>query len=231
MKPQIVFLPGLGMKEPIFDFQAQTLRDTFQVDVIVLDQQDTLEEMANAVLSKASDQFYLVGHSMGGWVAQKVAIQAPKRVKKLILISTFANTSPKTKEEFTGALQAIKMGQFEAALLSHAQEVVHPLYLSDPMFMNRLRELQQMEPESVYTRQLNAMLKGPDLLSELHKIICPTLIIRGRGDLLFPLAQDQELQQHISGSWFTIIENSAHLAPLEQKEALASLIRLWCQNI
>jgi pimeloyl-ACP methyl ester carboxylesterase len=97
---------GLGQDIPSWGFQISELSAHFKL--LVFDNRDSgrssrctgdynTEDMARDLLGLMDhlhiDRFYLLGTSMGGMIAQHVALMAPERVMKLILASTTSNGS------------------------------------------------------------------------------------------------------------------------------------------
>ena len=82
----VIFLPGFVCDERLFSHQMATLSRDFNTKVIVCKTSNNMQGHIDDVLNQAPDKFILVGHSFGGWIAQWIAIQAPQRVSKLILI-------------------------------------------------------------------------------------------------------------------------------------------------
>jgi len=92
-------LGGLAeyFKVVIFDNRGigrtQYPRDSFRISALALDTVCLLDALA---IKKAD----ILGHSMGGYIAQEIAIEYPERVNRLILASTCAATSRKNKSLF-----------------------------------------------------------------------------------------------------------------------------------
>jgi pimeloyl-ACP methyl ester carboxylesterase len=95
----IVFIPGVGGRDWLFEHQIKSLADVATSEVLVLDSQTTRAEMADHVLAVAPQHFSIAGHSLGGWVAQEIAARAPERVSKLFLCDTWAR-KPEGADEY-----------------------------------------------------------------------------------------------------------------------------------
>jgi pimeloyl-ACP methyl ester carboxylesterase len=68
----MIFIPGVGGREWLWQHQIINLADLVTSEVMVLDRQTTRAEMAEYVLAHAPQRFSIAGHSLGGWVAQEV---------------------------------------------------------------------------------------------------------------------------------------------------------------
>jgi pimeloyl-ACP methyl ester carboxylesterase len=82
---------------------------------------------------------------------------------------------------------------------------------------------------AAYLRQLQAMvaLKRYDSLPDLHRVGCPTLVIHGRQDGTFSLAEHEAIADAIPKAKLAVVEECGHESPLEQPQAVTALLRQW----
>ena len=83
---------------------------------------------------------------------------------------------------------------------------------------------------AAYQRQQEAIIARADSRPGLGAISCPTLVLCGRQDVLTPVAVHEEMASAIPDAKLVIVENSGHLAPLEQPEAVTAVLRYWLQG-
>ena len=87
----LVLLPGLLCDAALWAPQVGDLSDLDSAWIADLTRHDSISEMAAAVLREAPvERFSLAGLSMGGYVAQEIVRQAPRRVERLALLDTRA---------------------------------------------------------------------------------------------------------------------------------------------
>ncbi len=230
MKPDLIILPGWSGNKLMWQHQVQTLSDICNPKVIVVYDQNTLEKMADAILKQAPDKFILVGHSLGGWLAQYIAIKVPTRVIKLILISTWCGRSDSSLDLLCQKnIRQIQTGKVTKLLNELRPMNVYSNRQSDKKFMEQIKDSQNQFPPTGMIAQLEVVLNGGDLENLLEQIKCPTLVIHGRYDAFFSLEDLQLLATKIPNAYLTIIEECGHLPSIERPEAVSSLIRLWVQ--
>jgi pimeloyl-ACP methyl ester carboxylesterase len=227
---KLVFLPGLGARGKIWDHQVKHLRDIAECDVLPLEQQESLSEMVDFVLNSVPGKFSLVGHSMGGWVAQKIAASMPQRIAKLILLNTCSHFDQTLLEKIRKAKKDIETGEFAKVLHRHLEEIVYYPRIADSQFMTALKKLHQDATADLYLKHINAICKDCEIPLGTDDIRAPTLIIHSREDSLFSLNNLKALQSLIPKSALTIIEECGHMTPFERPQALTTLIRLWIAN-
>ena len=79
-------------------------QESFQISTLA---QDTVCLLEHLAIEKAD----ILGHSMGGYIAQEIAIEYPQKVNRLILVSTRAASSLRTKSIFTEMLKILESGK------------------------------------------------------------------------------------------------------------------------
>lgn len=190
-----------------------------------------ITDMAQDTLALADalelESFHLVGVSMGGAIAQEVALAAPDRVRTL----TLAMTWPR------GGAWAAKLSELWSARVEHMsrEERVDELMLltlSEDFFENAdgvawLRDLmlQNPHPQSAdaFARQLDASSRH-DTRERLGRLAIPTHVIGAEHDILVPVWKSRELAELIPGAQLSVIDAGPHGANLENAEEFNRLV-------
>ena len=170
------------------------------------------------------DKTVVFGVSMGGTIAQRIALDHPDRLSALILGITWARP-----------LEYMRRQDHLANLLADA---AGPAELIDSslirMFTPRFFEMGQeavdrmvaafftdsgpgLPATEVLKAQLDALGKH-DVLHELHKIDVPTLVFGGKMDMMVPGFASEEIAQAIPGSQLVMLE-TGHGSGVEEMEA------------
>lgn len=239
-KNSIVFLNGLsqttnswGLVTPFFEKEYKIIL----IDFIFQGQSDKKGEARDFNIHAVDVLFVLdilglydsiiVGLSYGSLVAQHFAVRYPDRIKKLVLISTFAHKTPYYEAIELSWKKALKFGGYELML-----DVMLPYVLSEGYFKNPLIPIHQFKSvkkqnlidSKSLARLMQATAEREDYRQELTKIQCETLVIHGRYDGLFPLSLGAVVADQISKSKFTIIENAGHTLNLEAVDKVSEEI-------
>jgi proline iminopeptidase len=176
-------------------------------------------------------QVALLGHSHGGLVAQRYALDHPARVARLVLYATTPCTGPEwaaVAQRNQRQLAAEQAGQAEMASIVAALDApgavdtdaghtaylqkVMPLYFAD--YWSREREFRTARQQ---LRVYAVPPAGPeDLRGELGRIAAPTLIIGGARDFICGPRWGQILHEGIDGSRLVLDPASGHFGHLEQ---------------
>jgi pimeloyl-ACP methyl ester carboxylesterase len=197
----------------------------------------TLHDMAADALGVMDvlgiEQAHIVGVSMGGMIAQRVALAAPKRVLSLasIMSSSGARYLPGPKPQVLQALFSRPHGSDEMAIANHYVKLFRVIGSPGfPMDETDLRERVLLATRRSYhphgtARQMTAIAADTRRADELPRIKAPTLIVHGQADPLVPYPCGQDTARRISGSRFHGIEGMGHdLPPRVVEQVLESLL-------
>ena len=243
---QTIYYEVHGEGEPLFcvmGLAADTLAWTLQVPIfserhktVIFDNRDVgrssqatgsyeIADMAQDTLALADalelDSFHLLGVSMGGAIAQEVALAASERVRTLTLAVTWATGGrwSRTLSSVWGA-RVHRMSREE-----HVDELM-VLNFSDDFFENAeaiamLRELMLQnpnpQPPEAFARQLDAASRH-NAGERLGELTMPTHVIGAEYDILVPVWKSRELAALIPGSQLTVLEACAHGLNVERAE-------------
>jgi pimeloyl-ACP methyl ester carboxylesterase len=186
--------------------------------------------MAERILSDAPEKFALVGHSLGGWIAQEIAATAPDRVEKLILVATWARYNERLVEAIRYFQTQLSEPTLESYLRDNLYFCLHPDRMKDSAFTEAIVAMELEFSREIYRSQSRVMVAENESLSLLNSIACPTLVIHGRQDLIFTLEESRAIVDRVPNARLTIIEDCGHMIPMERPRALTALCRLWIDD-
>lgn len=178
---------------------------------------------------------HVVGASMGGMIAQLMAVHHPDRLVTLTsIMSTTGNGKlPQAEPAAINALTAPLKGMDEDTLVAHGLNIIRNIGTPDsPEFPfdeahQRERVLRGVR-RSVYPpglpRQLAAIIDDGCRRTRLAQVRTPTLVLHGEADPLVRLAAGEDTARHISGSRLVTIPGWGHDLPLKLVPRLASEI-------
>jgi pimeloyl-ACP methyl ester carboxylesterase len=170
----------------------------------ISDQANLVVDFFDAMGLRRTD---LAGWSMGGWIAQKVAVDHPERVSRLVLMDSAGLTVPPTWDTklFTPTTPA-ELNQLEALLMPHPPAM--PSFVANDI----------LRVSSSYSwvvkRALASMLTAKDVTDEdLPSLKMPVLILWGELDRITPLSEGQSIHSLIPQSRLVVASSCGHLAP------------------
>ncbi|WP_240540072.1 alpha/beta fold hydrolase [Salinarimonas soli] len=225
---QIVLLPGLLCDESVFAHQVEALRPYANAVVANLSEDDSITGMAERALALRDGPLVVIGHSMGARAALEMARLAPQRVARLVLMDTGAHPRREGEEVKRQALIDLADREGMAALAERwLPPMVHEDRVGDDALMAPLRAMVMRATPAQHARQIRALLNRPDARPLLPAIECPTLVMVGRQDRWSPLAQHEEIAAAIPDATLVVIEDSGHMAPVEQPRAVTDALLAW----
>jgi 3-oxoadipate enol-lactonase len=237
----IVWIQGLNADHTAWLSQVIAFQDSY--DCIALDNRDvgqsgraqgnyTLAEMAadvRAVLDDAKvEDAHVVGLSLGGAIAQELALTAPEWVRSLTLVSTFARPDARLEAilESWCTIYPI-LGPRDFALQSWPWLFTWRFFERPSAFRNLQRYAENhprpQEPDA-FIRQARVPL-GQDRRERLTELRIPTLVIAGAEDALVPPYLGQELADHVPGARFVALPGVGHSANLEGRAEFNRLLK------
>ncbi|MBE9603377.1 alpha/beta fold hydrolase [Acetobacteraceae bacterium H6797] len=168
----------------------------------------------------------ILGHSIGGMVAQEFNARFPERVASLILLATsaaFGSRDPSFAEDFVRTrLAPLDAGEGMAGVARGVAKVAFgeaPDPAAEPDCIAAMLEV----PEASY-RQTIACLTTFDRRDALASIAVPTLLVAGEHDRMSPPKGVARMAEKIAGSRFEVIAKAGHFAHLEQPAAFNAVL-------
>jgi pimeloyl-ACP methyl ester carboxylesterase len=181
---------------------------------------DLADDAAGLLDALDVNKAHICGASMGGMIAQTLAIRHPQRV--LSLISIYSTTgNPELPQPQTGAMEVLMMPppSERQAFIDHTVKTLQIIAGSGfPFDENYVRNIAAESydrcfyPQGV-TRQLTAVLTQENRKSALASLSAPTLVIHGTDDPLVPVECGKDTADAIPGSELLIIEGMGHDLP------------------
>jgi pimeloyl-ACP methyl ester carboxylesterase len=159
---------------------------------------------------------------MGGYVAQQMLADAPRRVAALALVDTSTRPEPAENIPVREALIAGLQNDFGATALTLLRRGVHADRLSDVMLLLGCQQIMRDVGADAAIGQIRAIIGRADHRALLAQLDLPVLVLCGRVDQITPLALSREAAALIPGARLHIFEDVGHWAPLERPEEVAA---------
>lgn len=238
--PPLLCVHGLSVDTLGWTLQVPVWSQQFQT--IVFDNRDVgqssraageyeIADMAADTLALADalglESFHLLGLSMGGTIAQEVALAAPERVRSLTLVVTFPGGGAWARTQgVQWARRALRMS------LEERTDELLLVTLSEATFENAdgvafLRQLLLSNPNpqeaEAFGRQLLATSRH-EARDRLGALAMPVHVIGAEHDVLLPVWKSRELADLIPGATLTVLERAAHGVNVDDAERFNAVV-------
>jgi 3-oxoadipate enol-lactonase len=193
----------------------------------------TTEAMADdalTVLDAAGiERAHVYGFSLGGMVAQQLALRHPERVRGLVLGATHTG-GPRAVGPAADVIAFFRRrGSLRADEAARASVPFNygprcRREHEDRIEEDIRRRLAHPFPAQAYRAQMFAAALH-NCYRPLKRVQVPTLVVHGREDRVVPVANAEILADRIPGAELRVLEDSGHLYPTEQPEVEADIAR------
>lgn len=210
----LVDLPGMGQSRPVYPYH--------------------LHSLADAVAEHIPGVSTVLGWSLGGLVAQQIALNQPDRVEKLILVGT--NPCFVSKPDWPHGIDArhfeafnARFAQdFSATLLNFLTlQCMHAKDARSTVRQLRIAFGAKPSPTQESLNQALDILLQTDLREEVGRLFQPTLIMHGDRDTLAPVSAAHWLAMHLHQAHLRVISGAAHAPFLSHAEAFCASIEAF----
>lgn len=191
--------------------------------------EDLADDIVRILDDLGVDSAHIAGHSMGGMIAQLLAIRTPGRVRSLTLISSTPGTSRRyvLHDDPAELLEPpVRLTREQAVSLTEAMIAAAPRTRFDPQLAWHREKAGEAydrgyAPEG-YHRQWAAMRRAPERLKDLRSVTVPALVFHGRSDDVLHWNAAVDIAEAIEGAELQIHPEMGHLIPHELWSELAS---------
>jgi len=171
---------------------------------------------------------HVVGLSLGGMIAQELALRQPQRVRSLFLVGTLARAD----DWFCATLDAFSLIRRQVAdtpafFIALLPWLVSYRYFEEPSRVEWLRALLQGNPYPQrldgFFRQLDA-IRRHDTLARLPGLRCPLLAAAGEDDMIAPPRYARQIAQQVPHARLEVLPGVGHAPPIEAPRQFNKLL-------
>lgn len=223
----VVFLPGVNNSasgwQPIID----ALGSDLTAQAINCPPLESVDEIAEALLTELPERFVVVGHSFGGYVALAMLANAPERLQSVVLInSSDGSDSPAGAENRVAKAAEAAAGNYERLANAASVRAYHPRNNgNEQLASDRATGIAEYGVQR-YVAHQRASAVRPDRAAVLASSSVPVLVIAADADQVIAPERQRAMALR-AGTRFVTVENTGHMLPAEEPRAVADLIAAW----
>jgi pimeloyl-ACP methyl ester carboxylesterase len=176
-------------------------------------------QVTKALRERIEEPAVLVGHSMGGMVAQETYARYPEAVRALVL--SFTSPAFPGSGEFAEQFVAARIGPLDRG--KSMAEIAAALMpgmrgsRSDPEGLALAQRVMAGIPPETYRKAVR-LLTTFDRRENLANIRVPTLVVAGSDDSVAPPAILERMAKRIPGAQYVVLDGCGHLGPMDQPQ-------------
>ncbi len=159
---------------------------------------------------------HVIGLSLGGMVAQVLALEHPEVVRSLVLADTNSTMPPEARRAMIERGEVAIRGGMTSVLDSTLARWFTPAFLSSEV-VARCRERLLADDVQGWAGGWQA-ISGVDTDPRLGEIRVPTLVMVGELDVSAPVSRARAMAERIPGASLHVVAGAPHMAPLERPE-------------
>jgi 3-oxoadipate enol-lactonase len=184
-----------------------------------------VDDAARLIREGGQGPVVFIGLSMGGMVAQGLAIAHPQLVRGLVLANTASQYPQAAQSVWTDRIAAVQAGGMAAmADMGVERFLTAATRASRPALAAAVKQTLLRADAAGYIASCEA-IRRVNWAADLGRIACPTAVIAGSDDLGTTPAMNKAIAQAVPGASYTELPGVAHLSSAEAPEALEALVR------
>jgi 3-oxoadipate enol-lactonase len=187
------------------------------------------QDAAGLIEALDLESAHVLGISMGGMIAQELALAHPGLIRTLALGCTYCGGEGSvlaSEEVMTKLAESLASGDRERALKTAWEVNVSPTFAADEEAYARFHELGTAHAVAVEVimEQMRAIM-GHDTSTRLPDIALPTLVVHGTVDRMLPVENGHMIAGLVTDSRLEIFDDVGHLFFWERPDRSAELLR------
>lgn len=246
-KPVIVFAHGLLWSSQMYEKQVAYFKSDYrciafdfrgqgqsQITKSGYDMESLTEDTLGLLAALEVDKCHFVGLSMGGFVAQRIAIKYPERLLSLTLLETSADPEdPKNVPQYRKLVKAIRwLG------IKRVSNKVMPIMFGSTFLADKLRKsdrkqwltMLQGNRKGGVIKATTGVIERTGTYEQLGEITTPTLIIVGDEDAATPYAKSERMHFAIAGSKLAVIKGAGHTSTVEEPDQVNRVLNEFLES-
>jgi pimeloyl-ACP methyl ester carboxylesterase len=224
---QLPYFAGLGYPSHAWDQPGYGHSPTVQP----YDLERIAASLKALIHSLTDEPVVLVGHSMGGLIAQEAYARHPETVKALALCFTsaaFVGGSDFSRQFVEARIGPLDRGESMAQIAARIMPTMRGSKSDPEGIVHAERIMGALAPETY--RKAVHLLTTFERRELLPKIAVPTLLVAGSDDRTAPPAIMERMSQKIPKSEYVLLEGCGHLGPMDQPDAFNAALERFLRN-
>jgi 3-oxoadipate enol-lactonase len=180
-------------------------------------------DLAGLLDALGIDRVHLCGLSMGGVIAQRFALDHPKRLRSLILVSTSSEVGPRAVANWQRLADRVEERGFDDRSADATPSFSPEFAATHPELVRALGERVRGNDPRAYAAAARAV-SDYSWTAELRRVEVPVLILQGLADRLTPPGGSVLMSRSLPSARLLMIPGAGHFLPLEEPVAFCAAV-------
>ncbi len=173
---------------------------------------------------------HVLGISMGGVIAQRVALDAPRRVRSLILVSTSSEVGPQSVTAWQRLAERIERFGFDAQTADASRAFAPAFAKQHPDVVAALARRNAANDPRGYAAAARAV-SDYNWTAELSRVTVPVLILQGLDDQLTPPGGSVKMSRALPHARLVMVDEAGHNLAIEQPAVFQSSVLAFAAGV
>jgi pimeloyl-ACP methyl ester carboxylesterase len=181
----------------------------------------------------------VIGWSMGGMVAQELALNHPDKVRKLVIFASVCGgggdggggqTTSSLTSEVMPSPEVMKVFTNQSGTSQERIQRILPLMfpeewrMKNPDYLEKIPKSTETIPNKTLDNQLEAVINWPGTCNRLSEIVQPTLVVVGTDDELTVPMNSLQITKEIPGAVLVAVQGGGHALMLQNPEKFSNIV-------
>jgi pimeloyl-ACP methyl ester carboxylesterase len=176
----------------------------------------------------------VIGWSMGGMVAQELALNHPDKVRKLVIFASVCGgggqTTSSSTPEVMPSPEVMKVFTNQSGTSQERIQRILPLMfpeewrMKNPDYLEKIPKSTETIPNKTLDNQLEAVINWPGTCNRLSEIVQPTLVVVGTDDELTVPMNSLQITKEIPGAVLVAVQGGGHALMLQNPEKFSNIV-------
>jgi len=229
MKIKIYLLPGTMCNENIWIKLSPFFDDRYELIHVPIPQNDNFDAIADSLNDYfKKEKIYLLGFSLGGYIASNFACKYPHKIKKLFIISSSLSILPIEEiEKRKKAITFVDKHGFKGLSRKKVISLLEELNQKDEVLIKLIQQMYIDLGKETFKIQMSSTLYREDLLEKFLELKFPVTFFYCDKDRLVNHEWLTSLSTISKNIKFVKKSSSSHMVPLEKPFELSEVIKEW----